>query len=108
MDEPLYFALRRAKIPPGISGGTSMKRFFLVLFCALALVLSGSAQTKKSAMKKSAAGPTLSPRRDSKDFTRLLIQSLYILVDSDIIAIDFVKHLPDTTVGGLRDVLHMD
>lgn len=34
-----------------------MKRFFLVLFCALALVLSGSAQTKKSAMKKAITGP---------------------------------------------------
>ena len=34
-----------------------MKRLFLVLFCALALVLSGSAQTKKSAMKKAATGP---------------------------------------------------
>jgi ketosteroid isomerase-like protein len=53
----LYFSFRRAKIPPGISGGIYMKRFFLVLFCALALVLSGSAQTKKSAMKKSATGP---------------------------------------------------
>ena len=31
-----------------------MKRFLVVLFCALALVLSGSAQTRKSAMKKSA------------------------------------------------------
>ncbi len=34
-----------------------MKRVFVVLFCALALVLSSSAQTKKSAMKKSTAGP---------------------------------------------------
>jgi len=34
-----------------------MKRFFLILFCGLALVLSGSAQTKKSAMKKSATAP---------------------------------------------------
>jgi ketosteroid isomerase-like protein len=34
-----------------------MKRIFVVLFCALALVLSSSAQTKKSAMKKSTAGP---------------------------------------------------
>jgi len=34
-----------------------MKRVFMVLFCALALVLSSSAQTKKSAMKKSTAGP---------------------------------------------------
>jgi len=34
-----------------------MKRLFVVLFCALALVLSSSAQTKKSAMKKSATGP---------------------------------------------------
>ena len=33
-----------------------MKRFVLVFFCALALVLSSSAQTKKSAMKKSTAG----------------------------------------------------
>src|SRR5579864_6790773 len=34
-----------------------MKRLFVVLFCALALVLSSSAQTKKSAMKKSAVAP---------------------------------------------------
>jgi ketosteroid isomerase-like protein len=34
-----------------------MKRLFAVLFCLLALALPGSAQTKKSAMKKSAAGP---------------------------------------------------
>jgi ketosteroid isomerase-like protein len=40
-----------------MSGGIYMKRFFVVLFCALALVLSGSAQTKKSAMKKSTARP---------------------------------------------------
>ena len=34
-----------------------MKRVLTVLLCVLALTLSGSAQTKKSAMKKSAAGP---------------------------------------------------
>ena len=34
-----------------------MKRLFVLLFCALALVLSSSAQTKKSAMKKSATDP---------------------------------------------------
>src|SRR6476646_6658910 len=34
-----------------------MKRVFVVLFCALALVLSSSAQTKKAAMKKSTAAP---------------------------------------------------
>jgi len=34
-----------------------IKRFLTVSFCLLALTLSGMAQTKKSAMKKSPAGP---------------------------------------------------
>jgi ketosteroid isomerase-like protein len=37
-------------------GGTHMKRYLAVLFCLLGLMLSGSAQTKKSTAKKSSAG----------------------------------------------------
>jgi ketosteroid isomerase-like protein len=35
-----------------------LKRILTVSFCLLALTLCGSAQTKKSSMKKAAAGPT--------------------------------------------------
>ena len=34
-----------------------MKRYLAVIVCMLALAVSGAAQTKKSAMKKSSAGP---------------------------------------------------
>src|ERR1700752_4141061 len=42
----------------GIPGGEPMlKRFLTVSLCVLALTLSASAQTKKSAMTKSTSGP---------------------------------------------------
>jgi ketosteroid isomerase-like protein len=47
--------MREFRRIPG--GNTMLKRVLTVSLCLLALTLSGFAQTKKSAMKKSASGP---------------------------------------------------
>lgn len=50
------FGIACAKMPP-ILEGTQMKRNLAILLCLCTIVISGAAQTKKSAMKKSSAGP---------------------------------------------------